>query len=444
MINPIPNLANYQSWGRYPQVNQKSYAVSWGHEDVPFADLPGTVLAYGQGRSYGDSCLNADGTLLDTAGLNRFIAFDPERGVLQCEAGTTLADILPVIAPHGWFLPVTPGTQFVSIGGAIANDVHGKNHHQAGTFGCYVRQFELLRSDGSRLVCSPSQHPQLFAATIGGLGLTGLIVWAEIQLTAIPGPWIAMEILKFDNLDEFLSLTADSDTDYAYTVSWVDCFASGDRLGRGLFMRGNFTAEGKPRQQIYRRTRLNVPVDIPAFVLNAPSLKAFNWLYYHKQSRRWVKQLVAYPSFFYPLDAIANWNRLYGKRGFFQHQCVVPFSAGKAAIAEILARIAARRLGAFLAVLKTFGSRVSPGLLSFPRPGITLTLDFPNQGQATFQLLDELDQIVRECGGAVYPAKDARMSARNFQAYFPQWRTLATYRDPKFSSSFWRRVTNQT
>jgi FAD/FMN-containing dehydrogenase len=450
--------AKRESWGRHPQIRQSQqhiHQLSWLSDIPDLTALPGTVLAYGQGRSYGDCCLNAEGTLLDTSALNRFISFDPDNGVLRCEAGVSFKDILALIVPHGWFLPVTPGTQFVSVGGAIANDIHGKNHHQAGSFGCYVRQFALLRSDGCRLICSANQHPDLFRATIGGLGLTGLILWAEIQLTAIPSSLIDMQVIKFANLTEFFALTAESDSDYAYTVSWVDCFAQGEHLGRGLFIRGNFAeVEDLPKQtrQIKKSHQpeprrlwpVTVPIDVPAFVLNTYTLKLFNWAYYHKQYTRHTHRTVSYLPFFYPLDAIGNWNRLYGPQGFFQHQCVVPFDSGKEALTAIMTRIAASGLGSFLAVLKTFGRLPSPGLLSFPRPGFTFALDFPNQGQKTLRLLEEIDAIVRDSGGAVYPAKDARMSAKSFQTFFPDWEVLESHRDPKFSSSFWRRVTGET
>ena len=296
-------------------------------------------------------------------------------------------------------------------------------------------------------MCSAHQHPDLFRATIGGLGLTGLILWAEIQLIAIPSPQIGIEVVKFRNLEEFFALTAESDTDYAYTVSWVDCFAQGEQLGRGLFIRGNFAAlddlprQTKKSQQSRQPWPFTVPIDVPAFVLNTYTLKLFNWVYYHKQYKRHTQKIVSYIPFFYPLDAIGNWNRLYDAQGFFQHQCVVPFDVGKEALTTIMTRIAASGLGSFLAVLKTFGAVTSPGLLSFPRPGFTFALDFPNQGQKTLRLLEELDAIVRDSGGAVYPAKDARMSAKSFRTFFPDWETLESHRDPKFSSSFWRRVT---
>jgi FAD/FMN-containing dehydrogenase len=433
--------SSYESWGRYPKVSQEGHPLYWITDPIPFERFR-TVLPYGQGRSYGDSCLNDGGTLLATSHLNRLIEFDVEKGVLRCEAGTTFADILRVILPRGWFLPVSPGTQFVSVGGAVANDIHGKNHHRAGTFGRHVRRFELLRSSGERLACSPTEHADLFAATIGGLGLTGLMTWVEFSLAKIPGPWIEIETIPLLSLEDFFRLSEDSDRDFEYTVTWFDGLAGPEKF-RGLFYRGNH-ADPSDEVKIPRpRGRLSVPFDWPGGFLNAWTLRAFNRLYYdwnaHRTSRRWM----TYESFFYPLDAVAHWNRIYGRGGFFQYQCVVPKGEqGRRPVSAVLEEIARSGQGSFLAVLKVFGDQASPGLMSFPRPGVTVALDFPNRGRKTLDLFERLDTIVREAGGAVYPAKDARMSAESFRAYFPQWREFAKYIDPKFSSSFWRRVTS--
>lgn len=431
-----------ESWGRYPSARQQWRPVEWAHEVLPRGEKERWVLPYGQGRSYGDSCLNHGGVLLSTQHLNRFLAFDRTQGVLRCEAGATLDQILRLIVPQGWFLPVTPGTRFVSIGGAIANDVHGKNHHRAGTFGCHVRSLALVRSDGQRIECGPDHNSDWFAATVGGLGLTGLIVSAEIQLKPIASLGIVMESQRFRDLNEFMALSVEAEQDDEYSVAWVDCLASGKRLGRGLFMRGNHappSAQGpSPRAP---RPGLSVPLDAPSLLLNRISMRAFNTLYYHRHPSGVRRRCVHYEPFFYPLDAIRNWNRIYGHRGFLQYQCVVPFTDGTRTIAALLERIARSGRGSFLSVLKTFGNVHSPGLLSFPRPGITLALDFPFRGPATLALLDELDIITRDAGGAVYPAKDARMSAASFQAFYPAWQHFARYVDPHFSSSFWRRVT---
>jgi FAD/FMN-containing dehydrogenase len=434
-------MRQYESWGRYPPANHTNVVTIKGRRDVlSFADYQEPVLAYGQGRSYGDTCLNNGGILLDTSLLSGIMSFDRDRGILRCEAGATLAEILKLIVPHGWFLPVTPGTKYVSVGGAIANDIHGKNHHRAGSFGCYVTRFELLRSSGERLLCSPSENAELFRATIAGMGLTGLIVWAEFRLKAIAGPLIASERISFASLDEFYSLAADSDRDYEYTVAWLDSGSWGRSLKRGIFLRGNSAETNVAPGQTGRRAAfVKIPFDAPNWLLNRFTVRALNAIYYRLQSRKSAPGLVHYEPFFYPLDAVLDWNRVYGKRGFLQYQCVVPYGE-RQSIEDILNRIARSGVPAVLAVLKTFGEVVSPGMLSFPRPGVTLAVDFPNQGTSTLQLLDELDEVTRDAHGAVYPAKDARMSARSFQTYFPEWKTFAGFIDPKFSSSFWRRV----
>jgi len=429
------------SWGRYPQVAPSQVIpVFWRNEVPDLASLETSILPYGYGRSYGDSCLNEGGVTLDVSHLRRFLAFDEERGMLRCEAGVALGEILELIVPRGWFLPVIPGTKFVSVGGAIANDVHGKSHHRAGTFGCHVTRFELLRSTGERLICSPEENVELFQATIAGLGLTGVILWAELQLKRISGPYIDMQSVRFTSLKEFKELAEEAEEDFEYTVAWVDCFASGAGLGRGIFTRGNHSVRQAFGPLPGRRV-LTMPVDLPSFALNTFTLKAFNSVYYRAQVKRLVARTVPYDPFFYPLDSIHHWNRMYGKQGFFQYQCVVPLQNGYEVVGEMLERTSRSGEGSFLAVLKTFGDTLSPGMLSFPRPGLELALDFANHGKKTLCLLDELDELVRQNGGAVYPAKDARMSPESFQSYFPRWHEFAQYIDPKFSSSFWRRVT---
>ena len=431
------------SWGGYPRVHHRQvHQIHWRHEPIHFENLDQPVLPFGYGRSYGDSCLNEGGELLLTKSLNRFIAFDEQRGILECEAGISLADILKIFVPRGWFLPVTPGTQYVSVGGAIANDVHGKNHHQAGTFGCHILAFELLRSNGERMTCSPNHNAELFHATIGGLGLTGLMTWARLRLKSIPGPMIATERIRFNKLDEFFDLSHESDRRFEYTVAWVDCFAKRCNLGRGLFIRGNHASVDQSSDlPPSSKHRLTIPINAPSFLLNSWAMKVFNSLYFHIQRTHQMQALVPYEGFFYPLDSVRHWNRLYGSRGFLQYQCVIPSDHERDGIRELLTVIQRAKQGAFFAVLKRFGHILSPGLLSFPRPGTTLALDFPFLGDQTLSLLTKLDQIVRETGGAVYPAKDARMSAKDFQAYFPGWEDFNQYKDPMYSSSFWRRVT---
>lgn len=429
------------SWGRYPRLYPAAvWRLSWRHEGLPPVPEGMSLLPRGYGRSYGDCCLNEGGILLDVRGLDRFLAFEPTGGILRCEAGISLAEILTVVLPRGYFLPVTPGTRWVSLGGAIANDVHGKNHHRAGSFGCAVRAFELVRSSGERLLCTPTQNAELFQATIGGLGLTGLITWAEIQLRPVETAWMRVEVIPFGHLREFFRLSRESDAAFEYTVAWVDVTARGKQLGRGIFWRGNHARQGEaPRHSPRQPRAFSLPCDAPQWLLNPWSARLGNTAYFRLHRRR--ERIVPYTSFFYPLDALGGWNRLYGARGFVQYQCVVPPEAAEGALEEVLGRIATARVTALLGVLKRFGEQRSPGLLSFPRPGVTLAVDVAIEGERTWRVLAELDACVRAAGGALYPAKDARMPPEMFAHSFPQWREFARYRDPLFSSSFWRRVT---
>lgn len=434
-----------ESWGMYPKTKALVRELDSRKEDFSEAtqgiDSAASYLPYGQGRSYGDSCLNDGNVLIVTEKLNHFIELNQETGLLRVEAGLTLKEILDHIVPQGWFLPVVPGTQYVTIGGAIANDIHGKNHHVAGTFGCHVTSFELLRSDGSRHFCSANENSSLYRATIGGLGLTGLIVWAEIQLKKISSPWIARETLRFSHLAKFFEYTLESDNKYEYTVGWMDCLSQGADLGRGVFFRGNHLLLKDVSELKVKKERIKTfPMYAPEFVLNRFSMKTFNSLYYHTHPSK-NSELVHYRPFFFPLDSINRWNRLYGKRGFFQYQCLVPFQGSESPIYDIIETFAKSGLGSFLTVIKTFGQISSPGLLSFPRPGVTLTLDIPNEGRKTLRVLESLDEKVMDAGGRVYPAKDARMSKESFQQYFPERSEFEKFKDPKFSSSFWRRVT---
>jgi FAD/FMN-containing dehydrogenase len=437
------NRAPYQSWGRYPP------AVPTGVLPMRFCDQPlpqvqGSMLPFGNGRSYGDSCLNHGGYLLATRGLDRFLAFDPQSGVIRCEAGVMLSEILALTVGSGWFLPVTPGTRYITVGGAIANDVHGKNHHVAGTFGHQVTCLELVRSSSERVMCSPTERADLFAATVGGLGLTGLIAWAEFRLKRIANPYVQVERVRFDHLDNFFDLALSEDRECEYTVAWIDCLASGRRLGRGIYMAGNHatpSCEGAPRAS---GRGLSVPMDLPMSLVAMPTLKVFNELFYRKQMRRVQSGVEHYAPFFYPLDGIDQWNRIYGPKGFLQYQSVVPMSVGREVTREMLQCIARSGQGSFLSVLKIFGDRRPAGLLSFPRPGVTLALDFPFRGRETLCLFETLDSLVAQAGGAIYPAKDARMSPQLFASGYPRIDEFRRHLDPAFSSSFWRRVTGES
>jgi FAD/FMN-containing dehydrogenase len=433
------SAADYTSWGRLPGQPHTARGLVNRAAALPLG-AGDRALPFGNGRSYGDSCHSA-GVLLDTRALNAIMAFDTATGVLSCEPGLLLSDLFRVIIPAGWFVPVTPGTQFVTIGGAIANDVHGKNHHSKGTFGRHVRRFELLRSDGSRRVCSPTDHADLFGATIGGLGLTGLITWAEIQLIPIKSSLIDQEILPFGRLDEFLDLARQSDAGFDYSVAWIDSLSTGTNLGRGLFIRGNHASDPGPLVAAPGKARLGVPLTPPVPLINRLTLTGFNALYWRQTMGRPKRARIPYTPFFYPLDAISGWNKLYGPKGLMQHQSVVPMANGIAVVRGLIERTQRARIGSFLTVLKVFGDVPSPGLLSFPQPGLTLTLDFPNAGLEVLRLLDDLDEATVAAGGRVNPYKDARMSPATFAASFPNHRALTPFIDPAFSSRFWTRVT---
>lgn len=427
------------SWGRYPKTtHQRVHKPAWNDQvpDLLSAAAPDSLLPYGLGRSYGDSCLNSGRELIDCRRLNRILGFDESTGMLRCEGGASLSDIIDVFLPRGWFLPVTPGTRFVTVGGAIANDVHGKNHHCAGTFGAHVRQIGLHRSNDGLVICNSEENTAMLRATIGGLGLTGVIAFADIQLKRVAGPWIDAETIPFQSLNAFLDLSRESNDCFEYTVAWLDCFAG--KTPRGIFFRGNHAAErGK---DFHRQHGPKLPFALPAWMLNRYTVKAFNTAYYKLHAAKRGAAVVPYDSFFYPLDSVRQWNLLYGRQGFLQYQCVIP-ETNVAAFEELLDRIAHSGMGSFLGVMKQFGSAPPAGMLSFPRPGFTLALDFQMRGERTLKLMQSLDDIALQSGGALYPAKDARMSQALFEASFPRWRSFVPYIDPKMSSSFWRRVT---
>lgn len=428
------------SWGRYPKRPQTVHPIMWPGE------LPsllatwdhGRSLPFGCGRSYGDSCLAESDHLIGMRGLDRFISADWDTGRIKAQAGLTLADLIAASLRRGWFVPVTPGTKFVTLGGAIANDVHGKNHHVMGTFGRHVREIELYRSDEGVIRCSRQERPELFAATIGGLGLTGVILSVELQLRPVESGLIAQRSIKFGNLDEFFALSREHDRAHEYTVAWVDCLATGTRVGRGHYITGDHT-EGDDRRPA-RAGRLSVPFDPPISLVNSWSLRGFNTLYYHRQRRRVNRAIVGYDPFFYPLDKLLAWNRMYGRKGFQQYQCVVPSPGARDSIGAIMGEIARSGMGSFLSVLKQCGALASPGLMSFPMAGTSLALDFPQREPGISRLFARLDTIVHEAGGRLYPAKDAHMTATHFRQAYPGWQEVEALRDPILMSHFWKRV----
>lgn len=433
------------SWGRYPPYPQTPCPITWPSEvGDAFSKLQergfDSALGYGCGRSYGDSCLALSDQVVAMRGMDRVLSADWQTGVLTAQAGLTLDDLIRVALPNGWFLPVTPGTKFVTLGGAVANDVHGKNHHVMGTFGRHVRRIVLYRSDTGMCTCSPTENVEMFNATVGGLGLTGIIVAVELKLRPVHSSEIEQTCIKFGDLNEFFDLSAQLDSRYEYTVSWVDCLAGGKNVGRGHYIGGNHAATGELSVASGRAKQM--PIDPPFSLVNKLTLNLFNSLYYQRQVRKRVERRVRYDPFFYPLDGLLYWNRMYGKAGFQQYQCVIPSAQGPDAVKAILRETGRNGAGSFLAVLKQCADIPSPGLLSFPREGVSLALDFAQRDALNTRLFARLDALVHEAGGRLYPAKDAHMSARHFRQAYPSWAQLEALRDPFLISRFWRRVTS--
>lgn len=424
------------SWGRLSAFEHELLDLPQPPFKQPLVKAHQKSLAYGMGRSYGDICLNPGGILWNMRTRDHFYHFDEQTGILSCEAGVLLKDIQQLMIPRGWMLAVTPGTQWVTVGGAIANDIHGKNHHRYGSFGNHVLALDLLRTDGSRIQCSPQEQSDWFAATIGGMGLTGIITSARLQLRPVPGPWLNSETIVYSTLKEFFDLADESENSWEYTVSWVDCFSK--QKGRGIFMRANHYEHNQVTPHL--RKTLKIPYTLPFSLVNRASLPLCNTLYYYLKSQNAGKKVFHYESFLYPLDHIPEWNRFYGSKGFFQYQCVLPRSTGIAAIQTMLNAIASSGEGSFLNVLKTFGNRENLGMMSFPQPGVTLALDFPNRGTSTLKLFTRLDSIVREAKGRLYMAKDARMPRDLFCSGYPRLTEFLHYRDPGISSALSRRL----
>ena len=438
-------------WGRHPALDCRLERLRrW--EDLPGLLHRGTTLiARGNGRAYGDAALNPNLTL-STLAMNRMRAFDAGTGLLDCEAGVLLADILETFAPRGWFPPVVPGTQFVTVGGMIAADVHGKNHHADGTFGAHVESLTLAGADGAMRTCSRAENADLFRATLGGMGLTGVILSARFRLRPIETAYLMAETLAARNLDEAMALF-EASRDWPFSVAWIDCLARGAGLGRSLLTRGAFMDAGAlPRSLASSplvpasRGKLRVPFDAPSALPNRVSIGFFNEFYYRRGRRR-VRtgaRPVHFDRFFFPLDRIEAWNRLYGRRGFVQYQCVLPKGGSAAGVAALLECAAASGQGSFLAVLKLFGS-AGDGLMSFPMEGYTLALDFPVR-RGTAALLDGLDEITHRHGGRVYLAKDAHCTPERVREGYPRLGAFEAVRAeaaggrPRFVSELSRRL----
>lgn len=451
-LTPRSRLMQLSGWGNVPRHGADVYRPEKASDVRPIvADAPvKTLIARGLGRSYGDAALNDGGGIILDTRLGRLISFDPASGVLECEAGVSLEDLLSTFVRRGFFPPVTPGTKYITIGGAIAADVHGKNHHRDGSIAEFLDSFDLLIASGEVLHCSRQENAEAFWATVGGMGLTGIILQARLRLRKIESAYIAVDYQQARNLDSALAAFSDGDSQYQYSVAWIDCLSRGAALGRSVLIRGNHaTADQLPRKLTHTRVapparpKKSVQFHFPGFALSPLSVRLFNNHFYtsHRDARR---QYVNYDEFFYPLDSVLHWNRIYGKRGFFQYQAVFPPADNSRCLRELLEKLSGSGRASFLAVLKTMG-KGSGGLLSFPMEGQTLALDLPNKGNATVPFLQELDKIVLKHGGRVYLAKDACMTPESFRAMYPNLARFNEARaklDPgnRFSSSQSRRL----
>jgi L-gulonolactone oxidase len=429
--------APFASWGRAERVEARAAYPRFAG-DLPeilcAPDRPPSVLPVGLGRSSGDACLNSQGGLIAMSGLDRCNTIDKRGLILRAQAGLSLGEALKLLVPQGLFLPVLPGTRHVTLGGAVANDVHGKNHPIAGSFGRWIRRIGLNRSDAGAVQLAPGDKDGLFAATIGGLGLTGIISWVEIDLVAIESTDLEVEHIAFSTFDEYYQLVLEHSRAH-YRTAWIDCGSP----GRGVFSHATHVKDGDLEIET-GQARFDVPFDTPGPILNGMAIAAFNALYATAKATRREPHRIHHSRFHFPLDAIGHWNRLYGANGFRQYQCVLPHAKARDAAMEILRTVRRAGGGSTLGVLKEFGSLASPGLISFPMPGATLAIDVRNRGERTLALLDTLDAIVLSAGGRIYPAMDGRASPKTFQTMYPHWRKIEALRDPAIRSDFWTRV----
>jgi len=411
---------NITNWGNYPVENADEYQPAFRDQLQALAAEKKDWIPRGNGRCYGDASLAP--TVITTTKLNRFISFDTLNGILDCESGVTLDQVLEVIVPKGWFLPVTPGTKLITIGGAVGSDVHGKNHHVDGSFSNHIVDMDVILPGGELIVCSPDAHADLFWATCGGMGLTGLIARVKFRLKKIETSYIKQKQIKAANLDEIIRLFEEY-KDYTYSVAWIDCLKKGKGFGRSILMLGEHAqlSELTPAQQqqplkVVNKTLFRFPMYLPSIFLNKLSIGIFNFLFYLKNTKKEINNVVPYEPFFYPLDVLDEWNKMYGRKGFVQYQFVLPLNQ-KEGLANILHRITERGFASFLAVLKVFGKQDT--MIGFPMEGFTLALDIPIRN-GLFEFLDEMDKLVLEYGGRIYLSKDARMKAHTFQESYPR------------------------
>ena len=410
-------MATLSGWGRTTHAKANTCAPT---QDLDVAEAIHSVadhgiIAYGSGRSYGDAALNDGGQTILTSRLNQVHSFDPASGEIVCGPGVTFNDLLRELLPQGFLVPVSPGTGFASIGGAVANDVHGKNHDNAGSFGDHVLWIELLLPSGELVRISQENRPELFAATIGGVGLTGVMLAICFRMKPVSTNAVALKEQRIKNLDDFFSALEHARNNATYSVGWIDAMARGDHLGRGVLETAELATSTIAAQP---QRRLKVPMDCPGFVLNSLSIRAFNHCYYHRIPTQGRQRLLEMERFLYPLDAILEWNRIYGRRGFFQLQCVFDDASSAVGIRRLLEAVSQSRAASFLAVLKTLGGE-GQGYLSFPKRGYTLALDFPHRPD-TEKLLAQLESITLEHGGRIYLAKDACLSPQGFESMYPK------------------------
>ena len=426
------------NWGNFPIVEKEIKSEDSLRKIKEYVKNNNEIIARGNGRCYGDASLSEN--IFSTKRLNKFISFDRLNGVIECESGVLLSEILEVAVPQGYFLYVTPGTKFITVGGAIASDVHGKNHHAEGCFSEYVLSFSLLNENSEVLICSRTENSDKFWATIGGMGLTGIILSATFKLKNIETSYIRQESIKAENLDEIFKLFEESE-EWTYNVAWIDCLQKGNDIGRSIMMRGEHAFKHQlPKSLQENPLRLKkkflptIPFYFPNFVLNNLTVKIFNFLYFNKQRQKEVKSYIDYETFFYPLDVMNDWNKIYGKGGFIQYQMVIPKEKGKEGMRKILETIANSGNGSFLAVLKLFGKDNPEAYNSFPIEGYTLALDFKVNSKLK-NLVEKLDQIVEEYGGRIYLTKDS-MSKSSLTNY------LQNVQNPKFVSIQHKRIIN--
>jgi decaprenylphospho-beta-D-ribofuranose 2-oxidase len=407
------------NWGNYPVIEANEDSFAFPEQLQELLSREKSFIPRGNGRCYGDASL-ADSTI-STLKFDKILSFDKLTGVFECQSGLTLDQILDVIVPAGWFLPVTPGTKFITVGGAVASDIHGKNHHVDGSFSNHILEMDIVLAAGNTVTCSPAMNADLFEATCGGMGLTGVVSVVKFQLKKIETSFIRQKQIKAANLEQLIQLFAEYNH-YTYSVAWIDCLKKGEQFGRSILMLGEHAElkdldenQKKNPLQLPKKKQINFPFNLPSWVLNAFTVKAFNFLFYAKNYKKEIDNVVGYEPYFYPLDTILHWNRGYGKKGFVQYQFVIPLDAKKGLI-EILQRISNKGLGSFLAVLKVFGKQES--IISFPKEGYTLALDFPVRA-GLFEFLDELDQVVLQYRGRLYMSKDARMKPEILKQGYP-------------------------